>query len=141
MPIFKKSKLEANVAEFLKVDDDSGVVADFISHATRYVKASKDSRLLCNVVSVSKSGMTRRMVFKELAKSTHTGHFNLLNFHLLFESLGYTIDADDGAFRVNGCGVDVVFHTHYTTIEKLGSLGFLSKTDTKNLAQNTPHLV
>ena len=134
MPKFVKSKLEATVAEFLKVKVGDGGVADFIRHATRYVSATREGRLLYNITKVAPSGLSRTVRITDIEKTKHY-KFQLRNFHLLFESLGHKVSLE-GEFKIY-----IICETHSQTIQKLGSLGFLSKTDTEKLAQNTPHLV
>ncbi len=134
MPRFQNAKLKVNVAEFLEVDVDSSAVTDFIRHATRYVSATREGRLLYNITKVAPSGLSRTVRITDIEKTKHY-KFQLRNFHLLFESLGHKVSLE-GEFKIY-----IICETHSQTIRKLGSLGFLSKTDTEKLAQNTPHLV
>ena len=85
--------------------------------------------------------MSRYLTFKYLEKSNHDknkSHYNLLNTFFLFKSLGYVFNKNHDAFYVSGCGMDMVFDTNYCNIHNLYKLGFLSKKECDNLAQNTP---
>ena len=109
-------------------------IDDFIRNAQRYVKASKENRIFCVIKSVSSTGMSRVMQFAECSKGKE--RYNFLNFWALFKALGYT-ETDKG-FRISGCGMDMVFATHYDIILKLCHLGFISDSECRVLSQNTP---
>ena len=106
-------------------------------HAVRYIKACKENRLMCNITHVSASGMTRHMKFFEMNKSNKQYH--VYNFWYLFNALGYKSKRD--SFVVGGCGMDMVFATHYNIIHKLHNLGYISKQQCAVLAQKTPIVV
>ena len=110
---------------------------DFIRNAERYIKACKENRIFCIIHSVSKSGMSRKLSFKE-ANFNNEGKGYFLNFTALFTALGYSERNKDGKFTVNGCGMDMVFHTNYSIIHNLYNLGMLTKEECDTLAQNTP---
>ena len=114
----------------------------FCADCKRYIKATKESRMICSIGSVASSGMSRTLKFVEMEKSrTDTRHY-LLNFFQLFNVLGYKpANSTSYYFRVYGCGMDMVFHTNYTIFYELARLGFINTIDCKNLAQNTPHLI
>lgn len=112
----------------------------FIDHASRYIKAIKERRVICNIASVSRSGMSRTMKFVECAKNHRRNEHNYLNFMVFFRMVGHNPDRN-GYFRVNGCGMDMVFATNYNIIHKLHRLGFISKKQCNSLAQNTPHVM
>lgn len=62
-------------------------------------------------------------------------------FFTLFMSLGFSEVNRSGYFRISGCGVDMIFHTNYTIIHNLRSLGFISKKECSHLAQQTPNII
>jgi hypothetical protein len=104
----------------------------YIQNAKRYIKAVKNRSLICTIPHVSSSGMTRCINFYQPTKNS------VLNFHSLFEMLGYRYNDNKNGFIVSGCGMDMVFHTNYSNIHHLHRLGFMSKKECSILAQNTP---
>jgi len=111
----------------------------FIYSCNRYIKASRENRLMCSIDTVSKSGMSRTMKFFEMSKDKKTKDHYILNFYQLFCILGYTKVRDSDYFRISGCGMDMVFATHYNIIHELHGLGFITKKTRDTLAQKTPH--
>jgi hypothetical protein len=67
--------------------------------------------------------------------------FNYYNFYTLFKDLGFTNAKNSNAFRVSGCGMDMVFHTNYTIMHQLKNLGFITKKECSILAQKTPTVI
>ena len=136
--------IEKNIAKELKLSNvekyGSTDVQDFIRNAKRYIKAIKQGRVICVIESVSASGMSRVLKFNECSGSVKNG-FRYLNFWKLFKDLGFSEARNSNAFRINGCGMDMVFHTNYTIIHQLQRLGFLSKKECENLAQKTPTVI
>ena len=111
----------------------------FYDNAIRYLKAVKEERLMCIIDKVSSSGMSRTMKFLEMQKSnTGNKHF-ILNFYLFFILTGHTKAKDSDYFRIGGCGMDMVFATHYNIIHHLERLGFITKIECDTFAQKTPH--
>lgn len=114
-------------------------INDFIYNAERYIKAIKEGRMLCKIASVSASGMSRNICFNEMNKSDN--QYYIYNFYLFFCVLGYSKVKDTDYFRINGCGMDMIFHTNYSIIHQLHDLGFVDKADCTVLAQKTPHII
>lgn len=110
----------------------------FMHDAKRYIKAIKEGRMICNIISVSSSGMSRNIKFLECSKGKE--RYNYLDFYCLFKSLGFREAKKDG-FIIHGCGMDMIFHANYTIIHKLGRLGFLNKKQVEGLAQQTPTII
>ena len=110
---------------------------DFIRNAERYIKACKENRIFCIIHSVSKSGMSRKLSFYE-STFNEDGRGGFLNFNAFFIALGYSDRNKDGKFTVNGCGMDMVFHTNYSIIHSLYNLEMITKEECDTLAQNTP---
>jgi hypothetical protein len=110
---------------------------DLYDHGQRFVKATKEGRMMCVIHSVSQSGMSRTMSFHECGKGRKIhGYFN---FWALFKALGYREARNNrDAFIIGGCGMDMVFATHYNIINSLCQLGFISKAQCSNLEQMTP---
>jgi len=133
--------IENNIAKTLKLStvENYGIseTGIFIENANRYIKAIKQGRVLCNIESVAASGMSRNLKFMECSGTAKKG-FNYLNFYSLFKTLGFSNARNSNAFRVSGCGMDMVFHTNYTIINNLYHIGFINKKECSILAQRTP---
>ena len=116
-------------------------VDEFANDARRYIAAIKENRMICNIDSVSRSGMSRSMKFVEMTSSRRKGRHIILSFYRLFDVLGHQKIPDSDYFRITGCGMDMVFNTNYNIIHELQSLGFLMKKTCDVLAQETPHKI
>ena len=140
----KLERIEKNVIDNLKLSNvekyGTTEVELFISSAQRYIKAIKEGRVICNIESVSASGMSRILKFLECSGNTKKG-FYYYNFFKLFKDLGFSSSRKTNGFRISGCGMDMVFHTNYTIIHQLCRLGFISKKECSKLAQNTPTVI
>ena len=141
MPKFAKAKLKSSVSKFLIAHNTgSQSAACFIQHAKLYIKATRKDLLLYRTSGVNRGSATVNVRVIALGPKPPRDPYLTVptqpkNFNLLFASFGYEVNPK-GEFRVYDiCG------THANAIQKLGSLGFLSKNDTEKLAQNTPHLV
>jgi hypothetical protein len=97
--------------------------------------------MCCSIGSVSSSGMSRTIKFLAPEKNIKRGEYQYLNFFAFFRILGYTPVKDSHYFRINGCGMDMVFHTNYSIIHKLHRLGFITKKQCEQLAQATPQVI
>lgn len=111
-------------------------IENFIKDAQEYIKAIKDRRMINNINSVSNSGMSRTIKFLSCEKSKDSFYYR--QYSMLFTTLGYSDKNKSGYFRVNGCGMDMIFHTNYSIIHRLQRLGFISKAQCSKLAQMTP---
>ena len=105
----------------------------FINSCKRYVKAIKENRMVCSIDSVSRSGMSRNIKFVEVSKNS-----GVSNFFWLFKVLGYKVAKNTNYFKINGCGMDMVFHTNYCIINDLKRLNIINKETCNILAQRTP---
>lgn len=111
-------------------------IDEFINSGYRYINATRDGRLLCIIYNESASGMSRTMGFFECSKGSDN-KYRYMNFWSLFKALGYK-DAKNNGFVIKGCGMNMVFATHYDIIHNLFNLGFIDKTECDLLAQMTP---
>ena len=141
----KTERIEKNILadkEILKgINNVSHYELDrFISDGLRYCKAIKEGRVINSIGSVSKSGMSRTVKFLECSKYKNSAGYTYFNFFALFKALGYNPD-NNGYSRVNGCGMDMIFHTNYSIIHRLHRLGFINKKQCESLAQKTPHTI
>ena len=138
------STIENNIAKSLKLSNvekyGSSEVDQFTQSAKRYIKAIKQGRVICNIESVSASGMSRNLKFMECNGTIKKG-FHFANFFKLFKDLGFTNARNSNAFRISGCGMDMVFHTNYTIMHQLENLGFITKKECSILAQKTPTVI
>lgn len=110
----------------------------FIKDAKRYVKAIKERRMTCVIDSVSSSGMSMVLRFLAPEKNTSCNTYSYQNFFSFFTVLGFSEAKNSNGFRVNGCGMDMVFHTNYRIIHKLHRMGIITKKQCDVLAQETP---
>lgn len=133
-------KIEAN-KEIMKGIQNVRIYTpeSFYKDALRYIKAIKEGRMCCVIPHVSQSGMSRVIKFHECAKGRDKYRF--YNFFAFMLALGYTPDRARYGFRIGGAGMDMVFHTNYTIIHRLGRLGFITKKQVEALAQNTPEVL
>lgn len=106
----------------------------FINDCEKYIQAIRDGRVIVSIVSVSKSGMSRKMKFLAFEKGIERGYYR--QFNSMFEVLGWKIK--DYCLNVSGCGMDMVFHVNYSVMHDFRRMGLLSNEDCANLAQQTP---
>ena len=130
-------KIEKMVKDY---NNEYYTVDQFISDAKRYIKAIKEGRIIVDIVSVSSSGMSRKMKFLECAKNKNSNTYRYLNFYGLFSCLGFSFGNRDN-FQVSGCGMGMVFYTNYSNIHDLHRLGFITKKTCDSLSQNTPTVI
>ena len=134
-----KETIYRNIEKTLNIKDQTEKEI-FFDNAKRYIKAIKQGRMICNIETVSKSGMSRTLKFLECSGNNKQG-FRYYNFYRFFASLGYSKVKNSNTFRINGCGMDMVFHTNYSNIRNLYSLGFLTKEQAEILEQKTPTII
>lgn len=112
----------------------------FINDAKKWVEAIKQGRIICTITSVSKSGMNRKLKFLSYEPSTYKdeqrGHYR--QYNVMLECLGFKVDRKNWAITVNGCGMDMIFHTNYTIMHSFKSMGIVTEKDCESLAQMTP---
>lgn len=110
----------------------------FISDAKQYIKAIKEERMICIIKSVSSSGMSRNLKFLSAEKGKDKRFYHR-QYNCLFITLGYKEVQRTGTFKINGCGMDMVFNTNYNIIHDLKRLGFIKDDECRILAQKTPN--
>lgn len=134
--IAANKELQKNMKKLSHFDDNQ-----FVNNALAYIKAIRERRMLCVIESVSASGMSRVMKFHSFEiykKKGNYGRGYYRNYYAFFEAMGFTPAKNSDGFRINGCGMDMVFHTNYTIIHDLHRLGFITKEECDKLAQETP---
>jgi hypothetical protein len=115
-------------------------VDQFYNDCERYVKAIKDGRIICSIGSVSSSGMSRTIKFLECSKGRN--RYNFMNFFSFFKALGYSdARSRDHYFKIQGCGMDMIFHSNYTNIHYMERLRIIGKKQCTDLAQQTPTVI
>jgi hypothetical protein len=135
-----KAKIEENKELFKSINKVSYYTLDnFINDAQCYVKAIKEHRMICVIDSVSNSGMSRNIHFHSSEKNRTKKDYYTRQYFAFFKAMGYTpTNSRSDAFRISGCGMDMIFHTNYTIIQRLTRLGMLNKKQCATLAQQTP---
>ena len=118
-------------------------VEQFSNDASRYVKAIAEGRVICSIGSVSNSGMSRTIKFlaPEKSKYDKKTRFYYSNFFAMFKALGFSPVKDSDYFRINGCGMDMIFHTNYSIMHRFERLGIITKKQCEGLAQQTPSVI
>ena len=131
----KEQTIQKNVSKLCK---EYGT-EQFIKQAKQYIKAIKENRMFCIIRIVSNSGMSRQIAFFSTERNKNTHRFYVSNYILLFDKLGYKESRNNyGYFIINGCGMDMIFHTNNSIIINLHRLGFISKKQCERLEQQTP---
>lgn len=113
----------------------------FKSDVNQYIEAIKEGRVIVNVVSVSKLGMSRKMKFLIYQKSNYEdqkkGYYR--QFNSMFEVLGWKVK--DDCLSVGGCGMNMIFHVNYTVMYDFKRMGFITDSECAVLAQETPQTI
>ena len=113
----------------------------FIQDIERYIKASKEKRLIANVRHVSKSGMYRVIDVLEFEFDIYVnskGH--ILNFVRFFGILD-NYNLEKSGVVVRGGGMNMIFALHNNIIETLFYRGLIDELDRDSTHQNTPYLI
>jgi hypothetical protein len=124
-------KIEKAIEKKLKVN-----ATEFFKDAIRWVEAVNEGRLTCYIISVSRSGMTRRFKYLELKK--YDKRYLQQNFVTFLRAM-FRTDKDYNIV-VNGCGMDMNFYVNYEVIHTLKNIGIISDRECRYLAQQTPHV-
>lgn len=111
----------------------------FTADAKRYIKAIKEGRMINSIGSVSNSGMSRTIKFVEMNKLGK--QCRIYNFFVFFKVMGYTPVKQSDYFRINGCGMDMIFATNYNIIHNLHRMRFMNKAQCNTCAQMTPSTI
>ena len=111
----------------------------FISDAQKWVNAIKEGRMLCNIISVSSSGMSRQMKFVSFEPSTEQGGKGWFRqYNSMLQALGFRYNKAKYCISVSGCGMDMIFHTNYTIIHDFKRMGIITDAECQYLCQQTP---
>jgi len=122
-------ELEKSIAKisFYSVDQ-------FELDAISYIAAIRENRMGCIIRSVAKSGMNIKIF-----AAGKMGYFR--QYSSMFSALGFSETMDRDGFRVNGCGMDMVFDTNSRIIHELYRMEFMTKEECDELAQKTPSVL
>lgn len=110
----------------------------FISDAQSWINAIKEGRVLCSVLSVSASGMSRQLKFVAYEPSKEGGQGWYRQFNSMLQALGFRYNKAKYCISVSGCGMDMIFHTNYTIIHDFKRMGFITSEECEKLCQQTP---
>jgi hypothetical protein len=110
----------------------------FIQDANQWIKAIKEGRVICSVISVAKSGMSRKLRFLSFESSVNEGRSWYRQYYSMMQVLGFKWNQKDYCITVGGCGMNMIFHTNYTIMHQLKSMGFITYEECESLAQQTP---
>ena len=127
-------KIEKAIAE--RTGLKGADVAEYYKDSIRWIAAIESGRMICFVVSVSKSGMSRKMKFFECSCPKGGKQYFYFNFFWFLRKSGESVK--DDCVNVSGCGMDMVFAVNYDIIKKLEMIGIISKEESEKLAQKTP---
>ena len=116
-------------------------IDNFISDSKEYISAIREGRMINSIGSVSGSGMSRTIKFLACYKNRTGKQYYYRNFFAFFKSLDFSPVKDSDYFRINGCGMDMIFHTNYTIIHRLKRIGFITKKQCERLAQMMPNTI
>ena len=119
-------------------------IESFYQDCYRYKKACKEGTIICNIASVSKSGMSRTIKFLNCEKNKSYKKeivFNYCSFYSFFCVLGFQQIKRSNYFKINGCGMDMIFDTNYRIIKSLQKLGICTKEESEILCQKTPTII
>lgn len=106
--------------------------SQFLADARKYIECIENNSMLCIIKSVSASGMSRVLKYNAYTN----GYYR--QFDCLFIALGHKENRSRSGFTVNGCGMDMNFHTNYAIIHTFKRLGIITGTECEKLAQKTP---
>ena len=104
----------------------------FIKDCNIYIEAVKSGRVLYEVVSVSASGMSRKVIIRSFEGTMEKGFYR--NYRQMLEIFGHKMNKDY-SITVKGCGMNMLFATNYDLIGQMERLGFIDKELSDDLKQ------
>ena len=104
---------------------------DFSKDVKAFITAIQDGRLITEVISVSRSGMSRSIMVRAFEGDYENGYYR--NFIGMFHTIGEKV-TKEGCIKVSGCGMDMVFGLKYQTLLSFEDMGFLQKGEALKLA-------
>ena len=130
-----KKNIEADKEIMKRINKESFYSVDnLISDINTYIKAVKSGRILYDVVSVAKSGMSRTIKITSCEKAGKNQYY-YRQYQAMLSVLGESVVRYSYTIRVRGCGMNMLFATNYNLMHKFRRLGFISKKQCKVLEQ------
>jgi hypothetical protein len=80
--------------------------------------------------------MSRVLKFHSFQGGKARGYYR--QYTCFFKALGYSQAKNSDGFRINGCGMDMVFNTNYCIMHDLKRIGLITPEQCSKLAQETP---
>ena len=136
-----KIKLSAEITKNISKKLNFYSEEAFINDAEAYIFAIKQNRMINVIGSVSASGMSRTLKFTSCEKNKNTDGYFQRSYFSLFRALGFTPVKQSDYFRVSGCGMDMIFATHYDIIHQLTQIGLINDEECQKLCQLTPKTI
>ena len=131
----KKEIIMSNIEKMVNIDRVKYYSSEeFYTDALIYIKALEKGRMICNIDTVSRSGMSRTLKFVSCEKNKGGGCY-YRNYWRFFKVMDYQEIKNSDYFRIAGCGMDMVFNTNYDIIYLLQKIGFMSKKQCNKLCQ------
>jgi hypothetical protein len=137
----QKELLTKKVIEHIKKYDDSLTVEYIVNEMKDYSKASAEGRVFCVIDSVSKSGMSKTLLFYMMKKEKYSKKYHVRPFYSLMRFCGYKQNQRTGYFRVHGTGLDLVYHTHSELIDTCAYYNIITKDEARLLKREVPPTV
>lgn len=134
----KTIKIEELLNDYNKGKEYPYEFDSFVNDCKRYISATKQNRLICTINHVSQSGMTRHMKFVEMGKGRDNQHY-IWNFYQMLDVFGFRFK--DDSMVISGCGMDMVFSTHYNIIRDIKRLGIITLNTCIVLEQKQPSTI
>ena len=106
---------------------------NFCEDIESFIAAIRDGRLITEVISVSRSGMSRNIMVKAFEGDYKNGYYR--NFIGMFRTLGEKV-TDKGYIKVSGCGMNMVFSLKNQTLLSFENMGFLQKGEALKLVNS-----
>ena len=106
---------------------------NFYKDIESFITALQDGRLITEVISVSRSGMSRTIMVEAFEGDYKNGYYR--NFMGMFRTLGEKV-TKEGYIKVSGCWMNMVFHLKYQTLLSFENMGFLRKGEALKLVNS-----
>ncbi len=112
--------------------------SDFIRDFNSYYHAAMNGTLIYSVASVSSDGLSRTIKINYLERAENSKRFYLYNFWGLLKCLGFRMSRKyESAVCVSGCGMDMVFDTHYRICSCMQTLGMIDEEEFRVISQTS----
>lgn len=112
--------------------------SDFIRDLESYYHAATNGTLLYNVAKVSSNGTSRTIKINYLEKSESSNRYFVYNFWSMLKCLGFRMSRKyESAVCVSGCGMDMVFDTHYRICSCMQTLGMIDEEEFRVISQTS----